>query len=149
MGKLQDILLDSTKRPQVVADCAQLVDEEVAGKGGLSGLAVKGGYAIVKKIKPGIVPEAVDRLLNDFVAQLDPFYTAFAAQSGGNPAGLQSYLQGRASEVATALLGITDAKVSKAENRTIKTAYEKLRPAGAKHVEAAVPGIARVLSKYV
>lgn len=146
MGKLQDILLDGSKRPQVVTDCAQLVDEEVASKSGLSGLAVKGGYAVVKKIKPGIVPEAVDRLLNEFVAQLEPFHTAFQAQGGGN---LSSYLQGRASEVATALLNITDAKVSRAENRTIKAAYEKLRPTGAKHVEAAVPGIARVLSKYV
>ena len=146
MGKLQDILLDSSKRPQVVADCAQLVDQEVSSKGGLSGLAVKGGYALVKKIKPGIVPEAVDRLLNDFVAQLDPFHEAFVAKGSGD---LASYLQSRAGEVAAALLNITDSKVSKAENRTIKSAYEKLRPTGAKHVEAAVPGIARVLSKYV
>jgi hypothetical protein len=144
--KLQDVLLEAARRTQVIDDCTQLVDDEVATKGGLSGMAVKGAYAIVKKIKPGIVREVVDKLLDEFVGELAPFYADFQQKGGAD---LQSYLQGRAAEVATGLLKITDGRAARADNRTIKAAYERLRPTGAKHVEAAVPGIARVLGKYV
>jgi hypothetical protein len=147
MAKLKDILLDSAKRGQVVHDCAQLVDEEVSNKGGLSGMAVKAAYAVVKRIKPGIVGELVDKLMDEFVSNLEPFYADFQAKGGG--ATLAAYLQGRSSEVTSALLNITDARAAKADNRTLKSAYEKLRPTAVKHTEAAVPGIARVLSKYV
>ncbi|HET6346337.1 MAG TPA: hypothetical protein VFH51_15490 [Myxococcota bacterium] len=146
MGNLKDIIGDAGRRAQVVQDCANLVDTEVSNKGGISGLAVKGAYAIVKKVKPGIVPELVDKLLEEFVAQLDPFCEAFKAQGQGS---LEGYLSGRATEVASALLKTTDARAAKADNRTLKGAYEKLRPTGVKHVEAAIPGIGRVLSKYV
>jgi hypothetical protein len=146
MGNLKDVIADAGRRAQVVQDCATLVDTEVSHKGGISGLAVKGAYAIVKKVKPGIVPELVDKLLEEFVAQLDPFCGAFKAQGQGT---LEGYLTERASEVASALLTATDARAAKADNRTLKGAYDKLRPTGVKHVEAAVPGIGRVLSKYV
>lgn len=147
MAKLQDILLDPAKRGQVIQDCVQLVDNEVSNKGGLGGMAVKGAYMVVKKVKPGIVNELVDKLLNEFVAQLEPFYGDFTAQSAGKA--LPAYLQDRATDVASALLNITDARAAKADNRTLKGAYDKLRPTGVKHVEAAVPGIGRVLAKYV
>ena len=146
MAGLQEILLDAGRRAQVVRDCVQLVDDEVAAKGGLSGLAVKGAYAIVKKIKPGIVQDAVDKLLDEFVQNLAPFHAAFQTSGGTS---LATYLQDRANEVASALLKITDARAEKAENRTIRAAYDKLRPTGVKHVEAAVPGIAKVLNKYI
>src|SRR3954464_10388031 len=104
MGDLKGIIADPARRGQVVQDCAKLVDDEVSSKGGLSGMAVKGAYAIVKKVKPGIVPEVVDKLLDAFVAQLAPFCEAFAAQGSGS---LEGYLSQRASEVASALLHIT------------------------------------------
>lgn len=50
---LKEILLDETKRPAVVTDMQQLIDEEVEAKSGVSGLAIKGGYGLVKKVKPG------------------------------------------------------------------------------------------------
>lgn len=147
MSKLQDILLDPARRSQVIADCAQLVDEEVSSKGGLGGLAIKGTYGLVKKVKPGIIREAVEHLLEEFVSRMEPFNADFQTQGGGKKLG--AYLESRAADVASALLGVTDARVGKIDNRTIKSAYEKLRPSAAKHVEAAVPGIGRVLSKYV
>ena len=50
----------------------RVVDEEVAAKGGLSGIAVKAGYAAVKSIKPGFIGQVVEKLLPEFAAQLDP-----------------------------------------------------------------------------
>lgn len=146
MGRLQEILLDKSRRGQVIDDCVGLIDSEVAAKGGLGGLAVKGGYAVVKKIKPGFIRHAVDHLLDEFVAQLEPFHEDFVKGGGTN---LASYLSSKATQVAEALLKITDTRISRNDNRTITTVYGKLRPHGVKHVETAVPGIAQVLQKYV
>lgn len=147
MATLTAVLSDKSRRSQVVADCAQLVDEEVRGKSGLSGIAVKGAYAIVKKVKPNVVDDAVGRLLDAFAAQLDPFYQGFVAEGAGQS--FAAYLMPRSAEVANALLKITDERAERAENKALRSAYQKLRPTAVKHVEAAVPGIGRVIAKHI
>ena len=144
MSTLSEILLAPGNRPKVVVDCVRLIDEEVDSKGGLTGLAVKGAYALVKAVKPGFVSEAVDNMLDDFVKRLEPFYAA--AQSKNEPIG--PALNARASEVAEALLAISDERAQRSKNGSLKKAYEKLRPTGKKHVEAAVPRVGRLVAKY-
>ena len=143
MSSLQDILLADDTRPRVVEDCVALVDHEVAAKSGLSGMAIKGAYALVKKIKPSIIQEAVNHLLNDFVQDLSPFYDSFEQGS------FVSHLEAQRPDVASALLGVTDRRIENAKNKTIKKAYQKLRPTGQTHVAAAVPGLAEVVQKYI
>jgi hypothetical protein len=144
MSTLTEILLAPGNRPKVVVDCVRLIDEEVDSKGGLSGLAVKGAYALVKAVKPGFVSEAVDGMLDDFVRRLEPFYAA--AQVKNEPVG--PAMNARAGEVAEALLAISDERAQRSKNNTLRKAYEKLRPTGKKHVEAAVPRIGRLVAKY-
>jgi hypothetical protein len=144
MSTLSEVLLVPGNRKVVVGDCVKLIEEEVDSKGGLTGLAVKGAFALVKAVKPGFVAEAVDHMLDDFVARLEPFHAA--AQSRGEPTGPS--LNARPSEVADALLSISDERAARAKNPTLKKAYEKLRPTGKKHVEAAVPRIGRLIGKY-
>ena len=144
MSTLSDVLLAPGSRKAVIADCVKLIEEEVDSKGGLTGLAVKGAFALVKAVKPGFVSEAVDHMLDDFVKRLEPFHAA--AQSRGEPTG--PAMNARASEVADALLSISDERAQRSKNQTLKKAYEKLRPAGKKHVEAAVPRIGRLITKY-
>jgi hypothetical protein len=143
MASLNDILGASGKRAQVVADCERLIEEEVGSKG-LLGIPIKAAYAIVKAVKPGFVPEVIDHLLNDFAGKLDPLYQQ--AKAKNEP--VSAYLSGRSGEVAEALLSITDARAREAKNQGLKTAYEKLRPTAKKHVEAAVPRLARLIDKY-
>jgi Family of unknown function (DUF6918) len=144
MSTLNDILLAPGNRPKVVVDCVRLIDEEVDSKGGLSGLAVKGAYALVKAVKPGFVSEAVENMLDDFVKRLEPFYDA--AQAKNEPVG--PAMNARANDVAEALLAISDERAQRSKNNTLKKAYAKLRPTGKKHVEAAVPRIGRLIAKY-
>ncbi|MGH3440353.1 MAG: DUF6918 family protein [Sciscionella sp.] len=142
---LQEILLTNDNRQLVVTDCEKLIDDEVAGKSGVSGLAVKGGFGVVKKIKPGMIHDAVDSLLDDFVARLQPFYAEHLAAGGGS---LPAHLTGRSGEVADALLGITDERAERSQRPTIKKAYEKLRPKGKENVEEALPRLGELLAKY-
>jgi hypothetical protein len=144
MSTLNEILLVPGNRPKVVADCVQLIEEEVSSKGGLTGLAIKGAFAVVKAVKPGFVAEAVDHMLDDFVRRLEPFWAD--AQAKNEPVG--ALMNARAGEVADALLAISDERAQRAKNQTLRKAYDKLRPTGKKHVEAAVPRIARLIAKY-
>ena len=61
---------------------------------------------------------------------------------------MTAHFNARPGEVAEALLAITDERAQRTKNQVLKTAYEKLRPAGKKHVEAAVPRISRLIDKY-
>ncbi len=145
MGTLQEKLLAPNVRPQVVADCARLIDEEVSSKSGFSGLGIKGAFAVVKAVKSGIVPEVVEGLLPSFAEKLEPIYAAWVALPGET---LSSYLQKRSGDVAEALLSITDDRATKSKNATLRKAYEKLRPTGKGHVEQAVPRLGKLLEKH-
>jgi hypothetical protein len=144
MSTLTEILLVPGTRPKVIADCVRLIEEEVDSKGGLSGLAIKGAFMVVKAVKPGFISESVDHMLDDFVRRLEPFHTE--AQQKNEPVG--PFLNARAGAVAEALLAISDERAARAKNQTVKKAYEKLRPSGKKNVEAAVPRLGRLIAKY-
>jgi len=144
MPTLTDMLLAPGNRPKVIADCTQLINEEVDSKGGLTGLAVKGAYALVKAVKPGFVTEAVDHMLDDFVTRLEPFWAQ--AQAKNEPIG--PLLNAQAPQVSDALLAISDERAARSTNPSLKKTYEKLRPTGKKHVEQAVPRVGRLIQKY-
>ncbi len=147
MTTLKEILCAPDNRSGVVQDTERLVDSEVRSKGGLSGVAIKAGYKAVQAVKPTLVRDIVDHLLERFVDQLEPFYGDWV-QNGKNPA-FERFLDGRAREVANALLRVTDDKAQSSDHRTLKKTYSKLRPQGEKNVMAAVPGLARMLGRYV
>ena len=141
---LREVINDPTKKPAVVSDCAILVDEEVAAKSGLSGMAVKVGYGAVKGIKPGFVKEVVEKLLGEFADQLDPIWAVGVAK--GNAV---SHLVSNKSRVADALLSVTDSKSKNAKNAMVRSTYDKLRGSAKKNVEEAVPRLAKLLEKHV
>jgi len=140
---LSETLLDADKKSQVIADCCKLVDEEVASKSGLSGLAVKAGYAAVKGIKPGFIREVVEKLLGEFAGKLDPLWT-----EGVKSGNASKFLQDNRGRVADALLSVTDGKVKDAKSSVVRGTYERLRGSAKKNVEDAVPRLGRLLEKH-
>ena len=144
MTTLSGVLADPIKKAAVVRDGVLLIESEVASKRGLSGMALKGGYKAVKKLKPGIIAEALGMLLPDFAPAIDPIYLRGAAS--GDP---QAYLCANASEVADALLEVTDGKAARAKNRVMIRVYQSLRAQARGHVVAAIPGLARMVVKHV
>ncbi len=144
MTTLRERLGGSEKRQQVLDDACRVLDEEVADKSGLGGIAVKAAYAVVKGIKPGFIRQAVDHLLDEFLDILSPFVDE-AQEKKVNPGAL--ILENR-SRVANALLAVTDRRAQKADSGVIRKSYDKLRPAAQKHVEAAAPRLAQLLDKH-
>lgn len=147
MATLKEILCSPENRPKVIRDAAQLVDDEVGNKGGLSGIAIKASYKTVKAVKPTLIQDALDGLIDRFVDRLEPFYNDWIAAN--KSPGFGAFLQARESKVANALLGVTDDRARSIQNTTVKKAYDALRPQGEKHVTAAIPGLGRVLGRYV
>jgi hypothetical protein len=144
MSTLTEILLVEGTRPKVIVDCVRLIEEEVDSKGGLSGLAIKGAFMVVKAVKPGFISEAVDHMLDDFVRRLEPFYAE--AQQKNEP--VAPFFNQRVGAISDALLAISDERAARAKNETLKKAYQKLRPTAKKNVEAAVPRVGRLVAKY-
>lgn len=144
MANLTDVLTNPEKKTIVVDDCLQLLDAEVHDKGGLSGLAIKAGFAAVKGVKPGFLKHAVEDLLPDFAKALDPIYQE--GKNDGKPT--SDYFSAHASRIADALLAITDAKAQKAKTAIVKSTYEKLRGTAKKNVEQAVPRLGKLVEKH-
>jgi len=146
VNQLKDALLQPGTRERVVGDAVQLVDSEVQKKSGISGLAIKTGYKAVCAIKPTLIREAVDHMLDQWVQKLEPFFADW--DSAGRDGSLEQYLVGRKNQVANALLSVTDERANHSSG-TVRKTYEKLRPQGEKNVEAAVPGLAQLIQKHV
>jgi hypothetical protein len=144
MGTLRDLASDPTKRKQLIDDATQVVDAEVSDKGGISGMAIKAAYAMTKGLAPGMLQKILDNLANDFLDALQPFYDQAKTQG----VGLRAYLDNKKNEAANALLAITDQRARGEQGGTLKKGYEKLRPTAEKHVEAAVPRLADLITRF-
>ena len=142
---LQQILLAPDIRPQVVADCNKLVEQEVGEKTGVSGTAVKVAYKAVNAFMPGHVRHMVANLLPDMVDKLEPYWADFCTSGG---AGFGDYLAKRGEEVSQAMLAVTDARAAASGRPTIIKAYGTVRGGAGKHVEAALPRVGDLVLKY-
>ncbi len=146
MGALKDKMLDPGKRPDVVMDCVQLVDNEVSTKKGVGGMVIKTGYKAFNALRPNIVKEAIDHLLDDFVDVLDKHYDICKA---GGDTSFESYAAPRDSAIANDLLGVTDAIIAKSDKAALKKIYNGLRKIAEKNVAQAVPATARLIDKHM
>lgn len=145
MASLKELVGSGDKRKAVIDDACEVLDLEVKDKSGLGGVAIKGGYKLVRGIKPGFIREVVDNLLDDFLDALDPVYQE-ALEKKQQPG---AYMKQDPPRIADALLGITDKRAEHAKRGAIKKTYEKLRPAAKKHVEAAAPRLSEMLDRHV
>lgn len=133
-------------RSQVVKECVVLVDEEVQAKSGVSGLAIKGAYGTVKKIKPDFVTAAIDGLLDGWLARLEPYYASWRQATGSTFA---QYVTVRADDVAEDLLAVTDARAETSKYKAAAKLYTKLRPSAKKHVATAVPKLGALVERHL
>jgi uncharacterized protein DUF6918 len=142
---LKDILLAPERREVVVAELQTLVDNEVAAKGGMSGLAVKGSFAVVRRFKSGFIPHAINAMLPEFAHKLQPYYSRYDPATDGT---LSDYLVANSSAVSDVLLGVADGRARKSGHETVKKAYQKLRPQAKKHVEHALPALGDLIERH-
>jgi hypothetical protein len=148
MPTLQEGLLAPDIQPQLVADCQDLVDHEVADMAGVTGTAVRLAYKTVRTFDAGHIRAMIKSLLPDVAAALQPYWAAFAAQYPADGGDFGAYLAGREDEVAEALLAITDERRRLSRRAPIIKAYNTVRGSAVKHVKAALPALGVLVQKY-
>jgi hypothetical protein len=133
-------------RSKLIADCAGLIDAEVKAKSGFMGVAIKGAYGTVKRIKPRFVTETIDGLLDEWLDKIEPYHQTWR---GGRDGSFTDFLTARSEDVADDLLSVTDGRAETTKHRTAKKAYEKIRPSAKRNVIDAVPRLGRVVESYL
>ena len=144
MTSLADMLTSDDKRRQVVDDCVGVLDQEVADKGGLSGIAIKGAFKTVQGVSPGFVRNVVNDLLPEFAKAADGVYQE--AKTQGVP--ISRHFATEGGRVADALLAITDRRAQRTKYGAVRKMYETLRGTAKKHVEAAMPRVGKLIEKH-
>lgn len=145
VATLREMLLAPEVRPQVVADCQDLVKQELSAKSGISATAIKLAYKVVTRFAPGYYQSSMESMLPDMTGQLEPFWADFIT-TGGSEFG--DYLAKRGDEVAEALLVVTDAMATRSERAAIVKAYKSVRGGASKHIETALPNLGAMVQKY-
>jgi hypothetical protein len=140
---LIDKIQDASIKSAIVADCVQLMDAQVAAKGGLGGMALKAAYGVVKGIDKGYVSGAIARLLPDTLSALEPLWVE--GQQAGDPV---AHLTQNTSRTADLILSTTDERIQRTGNGVIRSTYNKLRNSIKGDVEEAVPGLAKILGSH-
>jgi hypothetical protein len=145
MAILQEILLTPETKPHVIDDCLTLIDQEVKGKSGISGTAVKLAYKTANTFASGYLRAMVELLAPDMIIQLEPYWADFAASGAGD---FGDYLVKHGDEVSEALLSVTDKRAETSTRPTILKAYKTVRGGASKHVTAALPALGALVQKY-
>ncbi|MEM0980772.1 MAG: hypothetical protein AAGH78_10915 [Cyanobacteria bacterium P01_H01_bin.58] len=139
---LKNLIKDKAVKADIVADCTQLVETQVATKKGLSGLALKATYGVVKGIGAKYIPGAIGRLLPEAFAALDPMWNE--GLQHGDPV---AYLIQNQTRTADTLLKVTDARIQHSDG-LIRASYNKLRNSVKSDVESAVPELATIIGTH-
>jgi len=145
MATLEEILLTPENKPHVIDDCLTLIDQEVKGKSGISGTAVKLAYKTANTFASGYLRSMVELLAPDMIIELEPFWADFTASGAGD---FGDYLVKHGDEVSEALLSVTDRRAETSTRPTILKAYKTVRGGASKHVTAALPALGALVQKY-
>jgi hypothetical protein len=143
MPSLSEVIADPARRRAVIDDATRVLEAEVSDKGGLTGLAIKGGFATVKRLKPDFVPGSLNMLMDDFARQIDPFWER--CRTSGADA--RAFFTREGGAVADALLVITDGKARNVAG-PVRAVYDQLRPKAREHVIAAMPRLGDLVRRH-
>ncbi|MBX6748718.1 MAG: hypothetical protein IRY85_03445 [Micromonosporaceae bacterium] len=142
---LSDILQSDGALQRITEDCRALVDQEVAAKSGVSATVLKASYKVVTTFAPGYYETMISRIVPKLMEKLQPYWTQFNEAGGGN---FGEFLAARGSEVAEAMLSVTDAMAERSNRGVIKKAYGAVRGSAAEHIQAALPSVGALVEKY-
>lgn len=144
MPKLADSLLAEGRREAVIAELAQLIDDYVDQLKGLKGMALRTAFNMLKGNDSTAVHGAMAKMMPDFVAGLEPLYQDFLKQKGKDFA---AHMKAHPHEALGALIGVTDARVARSSNATLKSVYKKIRSTIESELQGVLPSLGAVIQK--
>jgi len=148
MKSLKELVDDPKVYEAVVQDSTRVLDEEVAKRSGITGLAIKAAYKLLKSVKGGsALRKVIEGLMPDFIVKLDPYFQRFQKEGKGTP--WIEFLRPHFDSIADDLLSVTDEKSRNLDSKRAQGTYNKLRPKAKKEVVSSLPALARMMGKYL
>ncbi|WP_018298143.1 DUF6918 family protein [Corynebacterium lubricantis] len=143
-------LLNEDKRPQVVADLANVAENAVAAQSGITGVTLKGGVTAAKKIDANMLEKIVNRVLPDLLGELQPHWSAYETGSAADSAAgsFGAYLAQHDDKVVDSFLSVADRNAEKAPN-VLGKVYQSLRGKASKIVAPALPEFGDTIEKHM
>jgi hypothetical protein len=148
MATLQEMLLAPDIQPRVVADCEELVTNQVGELSGVTGAAIKLAYSTVRKFDSNHINGMIQTILPNVADALQPYWAQFGAEYTPSSGDFGGFLAARDEEVSEALLAITDRRRDNSGRATIVKAYNTIRARAGKQVKAALPALGALIQKY-
>lgn len=146
MASLPQLLLAEHHREELIDDSVKLVENFVAHRSGLKGLAYKAGLSTAGAAKPNFLHNSMRKLMPEFAAALDPLYQEFLNSSTDD---FSAYLQRHSERTIPALLGVADARVAGSAHKSLKALYGKLRKGVEDDMSAILPEMSRLIGRYL
>lgn len=119
-------------------DCRALLAAEIGRKG----LTVRTAYSVVRRLKPDILERVVREVMPDFLAALEPCHAEFQAADTDD---FEAFLIARDERVAEAALQAADRRAARIQNRSIRSAFNRVRGKAKSEIRPAVPALARII----
>jgi len=139
---LGELVKDAAVKTSLVEDCDHLINAQVSQKAGVSGMALKTAYRVVKGVGPTYVRGAISRMLPAILDALDAIWQE--GMQSGNPV---EYLSEHRSLTADLILSVTDHRIQYTSGPVVGV-YNKLRKSVKSDVEEAVPELANILDRH-
>lgn len=146
MPTLADSLLVDGRRERVVTDCAQMIEDHVAALKGFKGLSLKTVFAMLKGNDAHAVHGAMGRLIPDFVHSLEPLHVEFLASE---QADFGLYITEHREIALAALIAVTDARIARSKNGTLRAAYSRVRGSIESELRGVIPSLGAVLGRHL
>ena len=141
MTSLREQLTAADTKPAAVADLAALIDAEVAGMGGLTGIAAKTAVKAAKAKRPDIVTRGANAYLGTLADALDPFWVRSKEQGTD----FVAFVQTNSEEVGAAVMTAIESEVGNGNQRSM---FDKFSGQVKKVLVGALPKIAALVTKH-
>lgn len=147
MASLSEILLASPQREALIAGGAELLEKAIAERGGLTGMAYRTGYAMIKAAKPGAARRASVELMPGFAEALNPLFEQHL-QQGGSAETFSRTLLGNADTTISRLIAVADQRVEGSSDLVRKT-YARFRGNAEAEVARILPDLATLIDRVI
>jgi len=139
---LGELVKNSAVKASLIEDCDRLINAQAAQKAGVSGMAIRTAYRVVKGVGPTYTRGAISRMLPATLDALDTIWQE--GMQSGNPV---EYLNEQRSRTADLILSVTDHRIRYTSGPVVGV-YNKLRKSVKGDVEEAVPELANILERH-
>lgn len=146
MSTLSDLLLAPHQRDALISDCAKLIQNQIDNHAPMRRMALKAGISILNSIRQDGLRWAVERMLPEFIAALEPLYGRFKQS---NDRDFSLFLRKHSEDAVEALLGAADKRARQVQSAVLRGGYARVRPMARAEVEEALPGLSKLISGYM